>query len=65
MKYKKAIIKQLENIQWQEGDIGDIGNEIGIAIAEIIKNDGDNLDEKIQEFISGLRHGVSLVDGIH
>ena len=65
MKYKKAIIKQLENIQWQEGDIGDIGNEIGIAIAEIIKNDGDNLDEKIQEFISGLRHGVSLVDGTH
>ena len=65
MKYKNAIINQLENIQWQEGDIGDIGNEVGIAIAEVIKNDGADMDEKIQEFISGLRHGVSLVDGTH
>ena len=42
------------------GDLSDIGNEIGIII-------GEYLDEKntVEDFISGLRHGISLVDGTH
>jgi hypothetical protein len=43
-----------------EGDISDIGNEIGIAIAPHL-----NEDNTIEDFIRGIRHGVSLVDSTH
>ena len=42
------------------GDLSDIGNEIGTII-------GQYCDEtnSIEDFIRGLRHGKSLVDGTH
>lgn len=42
------------------GDVSDIGNEIGIVI-------GKYLDENntVEDFIRGLRHGVSLANGTH
>lgn len=56
------IIKQLESISY-EGDISDIGNEIGIAIG---KHVGENkIGYELDSFIHGVRHGVSLVDGTH
>ena len=58
-KIKEDIIDQLNQVKYA-GDLSDIGNEVGIAIAKYI--DGDNT---IEDFISGLRHGVSLVDGTH
>lgn len=53
------IISQLMKIEYS-GDMSDIGNEVGIAI-------GNNFDKDntIKDFIMGLRHGVSLVDGTH
>lgn len=53
------IISQLASIEYC-GDMSDIGNEIGIAIGD--KFDKDNT---INDFISGLKHGVSLADGTH
>jgi hypothetical protein len=53
------IIFQLENIGYC-GDMTDIGNEIGIAIGN--KFDKDNT---IEDFFSGLKHGISLADGTH
>jgi hypothetical protein len=43
-----------------EGDISDIGNEIGIIIANHLDK-----DNTIEDFIHGVRHGVSLADGTH
>ncbi len=53
------IISQLASIDY-EGDISDIGNEIGIVIAKHF--DAENT---IEDFIHGVRHGVSLTDGTH
>lgn len=55
----EPIIKQLSSIQYEVGDVSDLGNEIGIAIGNQLS--GENL----QAFISGLRHGISLIDGTH
>jgi hypothetical protein len=55
----QEIMVQLANIDY-EGDMSDIGNEVGIAIGT--KFDKDNT---IEDFIHGLRHGVSLADGTH
>jgi len=53
------IISQLASIEYS-GDISDIGNEIGIVIGD--KFDKDNT---LNDFISGLKHGISLTDGTH
>ena len=56
----KDIIAQLEKVTYN-GDLSDVGNEIGIAIAKYLKKGGFELDD----FIMGLRHGVSSIDGTH
>jgi hypothetical protein len=55
---KQDIIGQLYDSRTI--DLSDIGNEIGIVI-------GKYTDDKntIEDFIHGIRHGVSLVDGTH
>ena len=58
-KVKEDIKDQLNQVKY-EGDLSDIGNEVGIAIAKYIDE-----DNTIEDFIHGLRHGVSLVDGTH
>ncbi len=43
-------------------DIGDVGNEIGYILAKFLKNkDGWSKED----FIDGIKHGISLVDGTH
>jgi len=42
-------------------DISDIGNEIGIAVGKHIVKLG--LDK--EDFIHGIKHGISLEDGTH
>ncbi len=66
----KVIIDQLSCIKYNNGDIGDIGNEIGIAIEKYrMGTDPGKHDEhwgwEISDFISGVNHGVSLIDGSH
>ena len=56
----KIEIKTQLDLANYKGDISDIGNEVGIAIANYLDK-----DNTIEDFISGLRHGVSLVDGTH
>jgi hypothetical protein len=58
-KIKEDITDQLNQVKYA-GDLSDIGNEVGIAIAKYIDR-----DNTIEDFIHGLRHGVSLVDGTH
>ena len=65
MKKFKEICTELEerfsNISYENGDISDVGNEVGIIIAKYFSDDfGDKND-----FINGMNHGVSLTDGTH
>jgi len=50
-------LKEIKNPMY---DISDIGNEIGVAIGKYIKTDEDKRD-----FIWGVEHGISLIDGSH
>ncbi len=43
-----------------EGDLSDIGNEIGVVIAKYF--DAKNTKEN---FLIGLKHGISITDGTH
>ena len=61
--FKKIIEKMNKNfseIKYSNGDISDIGNEIGIAIGEHLSESDD-----LNSFISGLKHGISLKNGTH
>ena len=43
-------------------DISDIGNLIGIAVAKYLN---ENMGFEKEDFINGIKHGISLVDGSH
>ena len=53
------LVSRSEEINYY-GDMIDFGNEIGIVVGQFFKS-----KEDIEDFIIGLRHGVSLVDGTH
>ncbi|MCK9575699.1 MAG: hypothetical protein WC979_02390 [Candidatus Pacearchaeota archaeon] len=55
-----SIKNQLESIQYTNGDLSDIGNEIGISIAKHLTEDNN-----VNDFIHGVKHGISLIDGTH
>lgn len=50
----------LGNVSYKNGDISDVGNEIGVAIGEHLST-----EEELNDFISGLKHGISLKNGTH
>jgi hypothetical protein len=54
------IEEQLNKVNYENGDLSDIGNEIGIVIAKYF-----NEKNTVEDFISGLKHGISLTDGTH
>ncbi len=59
---KKKIIDQLNNIEY-DGDLSDIGNEIGIAVGESVSK--DRIGYETEDLIHGIRHGISLTNGTH
>ena len=54
------IKTQLEKVNYDNGDISDVGNEIGIAIGQYLST-----EEELNDFITGLKHGISLTNGTH
>ena len=67
-KIKNNIAQHLANVDYgnnlsAECDLSDIGNEIGIAIGKYIKKRKTGYTK--DDFIHGIRHGISLVDGTH
>ena len=44
------------------GDLSDCGNEIGYTVGRKYKN---MTEGEIEDFISGIRHGISLTNGTH
>jgi len=57
------LSQRLSNIPYQNGDMGDVGNEVGIIIAKYFLDNDDEWDKK--SFMAGLSHGISLTDGTH
>jgi hypothetical protein len=63
--FKKAVedvITVLGDVKYS-GDLSDLGNEIGFAIGEYIKD--NEMGFTLDDFIAGLKHGVSIVNGTH
>jgi len=54
---KQQLIKQLTDCTYI-GDIGDLGNEVGVVIGKLSGDD-------VRDFRFGLAHGISLSDGTH
>ncbi len=65
MDFKQTISNisdHLKNLSYSNGDISDIGNEVGYSIGMSLEN---MTEDEIDSFISGFRHGVSLTNGTH
>jgi hypothetical protein len=54
------IKTQLDNVNYDNGDVSDVGNEIGIVLGDFI-----HTESELQDFITGLKHGISLTNGTH
>jgi len=58
----KSVSSKFKIVTYNNGDISDLGNEIGIAIGKSIENIKDH---EISEFIFGIKHGISLTNNTH
>jgi len=54
------IKTQLDNVNYDNGDVSDVGNEIGIVLGDVITTESE-----LKDFIHGIRHGMSLTNGTH
>ena len=59
----EEISQTLLNVKYDCGDLGDIGNEIGIVISKKITD--DKMGYGLDDFIHGLKHGISLGNNTH
>ncbi len=66
-KIKDNVAQHLMNVDYgslsAECDLSDIGNEIGIAIGKYLRK--RKMGYTKDDFILGIKHGISLVDGTH
>jgi hypothetical protein len=59
----KELSSALSEVQYVQGDLSDIGNEIGIIIGKYINK--KEMGFELEDFITGLKHGISITDGTH
>ena len=57
---KKHLIDNLNRISYENGDLSDIGNEIGIVLGHYVETEQD-----FKDLVQGMRHGISLTNGTH
>jgi hypothetical protein len=68
--YKDYVIAKIKSHLDRSNitDLGDIGNEIGIAVGSIVCKDGKDLNLwsfQKDDFLHGFEHGYSLMDDTH
>ena len=56
-----SLKEQVDRMEY-EGDLSDLGNEIGVAVGYRYK---DMTQDEINDFINGFKHGISLTNGTH
>lgn len=55
-----TINERLDEIKYQ-GDMSDMGNEVGYCLGKVF-----NMSQQdTNDFITGLKHGISLTNGTH
>lgn len=59
-KILNKLTTSLQKVNYDNGDISDVGNEVGFAIGEHLST-----EEELKDFIAGLKHGISLKNGTH
>lgn len=60
----QKIVNDLKEIKVHpQGDLSDLGNEIGKIIGTYIDN--QEIGYELDDLISGIEHGVSLTDETH
>lgn len=64
LKYCVTLIARELNERsiWYEGDVSDLGNEIGYVVGNVLK---DMTETEMNDFVHGIRHGISLTNGTH
>jgi len=56
----KQIREHMEKVSYENGDLSDVGNEIGIVLGNYIEN-----EREFKDLVTGIRHGISLTNGTH
>lgn len=56
----KQIKEHMEKVQYENGDLSDVGNEIGIVLGNYVETEQD-----FKNLVTGIRHGISLTNGTH
>lgn len=60
----QKIINDLKEIKVHpQGDLSDLGNEIGKILGTYIDN--QEIGYELDDFLSGIEHGVSIIDETH
>ena len=64
----KKFVKELEKevnkyYDHNKYDLSDIGNDIGIVLSKYIDTSKEGFE--LNDFNSGIKHGISLMDGTH
>ena len=58
----EQMCQTFDEIHYMNGDISDVGNEIGYALGKVLSN---LTEDEIKDFIHGVKHGISLTNGTH
>ena len=58
----EQMCQTFQEIKYDNGDISDVGNEIGYALGKVLS---DLKEDEIKDFIHGIKHGISLTNGTH
>jgi len=56
----KQIKEHMEKVSYENGDLSDVGNEIGIVLGNYVESEQD-----FKDLVQGIRHGISLTNGTH
>ena len=58
----EIIIEELKSSEYYKGDYSDLGNTFGIVVGKYLSTD---LGFEEDDFISGIKHGISISNGTH
>ena len=59
----KKVIKDIKSHEYFEGDLSDIGNDIGVIVGKYLKNSDEIGD--LDDLIGGIEHGISISTNTH
>ena len=58
----KELTERSKKLPHDGIDLSDVGNEVGVIVAQYFS---DTMGHGKNDFIDGIKHGISLMDGTH